>query len=1858
MKQHIPTKLVIILALIMGGMFHLYAQPSAVTVKYLNGSTWSDINGVDLTIDDSLTIEFDVSKGTQDLEGVSKIYLHSALVLDGPEGTSWSFRQGDWNIDSTRWELEQIGSSSIWRKRIKPSNYYSQVAGDLDYEEVHRISMTFRSEQLSGGPIKGADDCSYSNYFIDFVTPVDIEFDDLKYGAYHVAGDTNLTIAGSSTKAANIDLYVKENGTYVKKHDISKSCQIVYTTMFDAPGTYDVMLVATDLNTSSVKDTATAQIFVHDVSEMDSKPANIISGVNYFPSDPTKATLCLYAPKKDFVLLDGEFYNWQPRPMKKDANGYFWLQVDNLVPGRQYAYQYLVDGHLRLSDPYSELILDPKYDPELIDDGVYPLNKQWTDETIGVVSILQTDQPDYEWQTTSFSPPVNSNLLIYELWVRNFGEKGIFQEVIDSLDYIKSLGINAIELMPVNEFGYNDSWGYNPTHYFAVDKRYGLKNDLKKLIDSAHAKGMAVIIDMVLNHSGTQSPMIQMYYDQAAKRPTIDNPWFNQYIPACGQSVWGPDFDHTTTATQDFVDSVNTFWLSEFKVDGMRFDFTKGFTNRFDGDCGYYDPERIAVIERMADEMWEVNDKAYVILEHWAESEENDLCSHASPTVSYNKILTWNDHLEERFYDQISANKPAALDDAKEKKSVSFLENHDEERMIINIMKGGLESGDYNLSDTSTALQRMAMGSAFFYLMPGPKMLWMFSELGFDYSINYNGRTGTKPTIQELGYMNDPRRQELKKITSALLKLRDTEPFKDASDDIDVWFEYPGLVKGAFYNDPNGSNAYVLGNFDVVPQTFVPQRYGTWYNYFTGEQITLVENEQITMGPGEWMVLTEDDRSIPEGFEDKPTVTLAGTNSSLSFTLGVNGQVNLADSISPFVGQSYKWTSSNSTDVSVSSNGVVTALNTTSSPVTITAEVFGNSNKTATCQVTVDGSTTSLDSLVISRKSLNNFRVGNDYELYATRWPATSTNGNTIAWGTTDANVVSVSNGDIHAEGAGSARVYCKVSIGGGNYKTDTCFINVIQSVSSISLAHGSMGAAALEVGETDTLVVTFNPTGTSNQGISWSSSNSSAVLICDGVAIAKAGGKSSIQAQSADNGDVKAWLDVMVEKAPDQPAGLLAGGLDYKYYDLSSGDLQGMPLFGNYVPDMTDSVDIVKLEDEHVSGDNFACLLTGYFKAPTDGEYIFYVKADDKAVLYIGNSKVVEDSYDPGENSSQDTMYLKAGYHAMEIRYLENTGNTDLELKVKKDDYNGGNVTIVPDTLLFRELPLREPDNPDNLLSGLDCYYYEVVTESVPDFSTLTAEDTVIRTQYRSYAPPGENDDFYALKYTGFVEIPEDGIYKFYLNSDDGSNLYIGSEWVVDNDGKHGEKEESGEIGLKAGMHAIRVEYFEYDGGRLLTVSYESEANNIDKKEIPASMLFREDTTTSISITNGSSISMKNGQIEQLSISFNPTTASDRNIIWESDDDDVVTVDWSGKITGTGEGSATVTAKLKSDPSIQASITVNTTVIHIGGSFNGWVLDPMTSVGQDGDLYVSVLTLDADSYTMKFSDKTIWWGDSGTPGELSSDPGADNLSFTTDYSGAYTFTFDMTTSPYTYSIDCQDCPESGSTYYIRAKTNNAAVEADSVNGNGSVVFAGAYDGYNPYQQWILTEVTTDTFSIVSATNTNKALDVEGVSTQAGAKIHQWNYGGYDNQLWKLVDRDQGYFQIKSVNGGNMIDIDALDSIIQNTDDVNSQTQLWFFELYETNPGSRQAGEEAAPEIEPVPSEISLYPNPAYDFINVKNGVIGSKVFIYDLMGRQVMNFELTESEAQIEVRHLEPGLYNVLIIHDNQFTYKKQLIR
>ena len=602
------------------------------------------------------------------------------------------------------------------------------------------------------------------------------------------------------------------------------------------------------------------------------------------------------------------------------------LEVDGLEAGRQYVFQYWVEGTIKIGDPLTAQVADP-FNDRFIEEELFPNLPDYDKTEYGIASVLQTAQQEYQWQHPApvGGGPEKENLMIYELLVRDFLGSHSYRDLTDSLDYLQRLGINTVQLMPIMEFEGNESWGYNPSYFLAVDKYYGTENDLKAFIDEAHSRGMAVVLDMVLNHAFGQNPMVRMYFDEAANKPAADNPWFNP--DATHPFNVGYDFNHESQYTKNFVDTVNLYWLKEFNFDGFRFDLSKGFTQQNNPDnvgaWSAYDQSRIDLLKRMADVIWEEKEDALVILEHLAVNTEEEELAEYGMMLWGNMNHNYGDLLKGDTNTTL-AGMTAAGRGWDVQHLIGYSESHDEQRQMYRLIAQGATTASINLRDTTTALERIKIGTVFTYLPPGPKMMWQFAELGYDIPINgcppdgsvieEGCRIANKPIPWgeplNLNYHLDPQRQELYKVHAALFNLRNA--FAEA------------FINGSFSWDTNGAvrtmrlsheslNLVAVGNFGLEENTATLAAPGNWFSLFDGgEEVSFGDSEQLMLGASEVRVYIDRQTDFPEaGLIDSglPAVTASAEtirpNEPVTFTLDlsrVEGEFDFSAPVTATVG--------------------------------------------------------------------------------------------------------------------------------------------------------------------------------------------------------------------------------------------------------------------------------------------------------------------------------------------------------------------------------------------------------------------------------------------------------------------------------------------------------------------------------------------------------------------------------------------------------------------------------------------------------------------------------------------------------------------------------------------------------------------------------------------------------------------------------------------------------------------------------------------------------------------------------------------------------------------------------------------
>lgn len=812
------------------------------------------------TADDTFELVFDAAKGNKDLQGINKdIYIYAGLITDKSTGPSdWKYvKSASFNTADAAAKMTASGPDK-YKISINPRTFFGVPAT----EQVLKLVMLFRTSdgQAVARNTDGSD--IYLPLYEAGKLGLKITSPELNFN-YQPSAVVNVALVGSEvyiSAAASVaaDLKLTLNGESFAT--AANATSIAGKVKITKPGLQQIVVEGT---AAGLKATASIQLLATAEAQVAELPAQAKEGVVYI-NGGSSAILTLTAPEKNSVYLIGSFNNWSAdaaQQMKKTPDGKkWWIQIDQLDANKAYTYQYLVDGTLRVADPYAELVLDPDND-QYLSAGQLAAVPAYPAGQTGVVSVMQANKPGYTFKNNTFSRPEKNKLVIYELHLRDFLKSNNYNTLTDTLNYLSRLGVNAIELMPVNEFEGNSSWGYNPSFYFAPDKYYGSKVMLQRFIDECHGRGIAVILDMVLNHSFGQSPMVQLYFDKSTNKPAANSPWFNP-DPTHPYNV-GYDFNHESAATKSFVKNVLRFWMEEYKIDGYRFDLSKGFTQKNSGSSDAavnawsdYDAGRIAIWNEYNNYIKSVDaNNFYVILEHFAaDNEEKELADKG--------MMLWN-NLNGSFNEatmgyldrsDFSRGFFGTHGFSKSDNLISYMQSHDEERTMFKNLSYGNVSGSYSVKDLNTALKREELAAAFFFAIPGPKMLWQFQELGYDVSIDANGRTGEKPVYWN--YYQQPARKSLYNAYARFINLKKKNTIFNTSN---VQFGVAGGVKYIKLMDADNV-VVVVGNFDVSSRQANVDfgASGLWYEAGSTETLNLSgSNYTQTLAAGEYHIYSK-----------------------------------------------------------------------------------------------------------------------------------------------------------------------------------------------------------------------------------------------------------------------------------------------------------------------------------------------------------------------------------------------------------------------------------------------------------------------------------------------------------------------------------------------------------------------------------------------------------------------------------------------------------------------------------------------------------------------------------------------------------------------------------------------------------------------------------------------------------------------------------------------------------------------------------------------------------------------------------------------------------------------------------------
>lgn len=728
-----------------------------------------------------VVIYFHADQGNQGLlnqPSTAALYAHTGVITNASTSTSDWKNAPTWGDNAAKYKLEYV-SPNLWKLNIGDIRTYYNITDPA--VEVKKLAFVFRTADNSkeGKGDNGAD------IFLD-VLPDGLQVllqSSNTSGNVIQPGATNITFNLYCTEKADLTLTV--NGTQFGS--ASGATELTASYDFTANGNYTI----TGTATVGDKTVTTSAEYVRPTASTQMDYPGGVPKMGAVRNSDGSVTFCLAAPGKTGAMIVG---NWNDYLMTdeqtmhyQDYQGdrYFWLTVPDLESGKDHIYYYLVDGQKRVGDPYARLVLDP-YNDKYISDEVYPGLPPYPSDFVTDVplAVFNDNLNQYDWKVKSFRGVDQDNLFIYELLFRDFtgtegkaDGNGTVRQAIEKIPYLKGLGVNAVELLPICEFNGNNSWGYNPNFYFAPDKAYGTPDDYKEFIDLCHQNGIAVILDVVFNQTDWLHPWYQLYN-------VGDNPFYNATAPHAYSVLndWNQEYP---LVRQQFKD-VLKYWIEEYKVDGYRFDLVKGlgnnssYANNGDAATNAFNQSRIDNMRDLQLAVLEANPHAYFINENLAgAAEENAMAEYGQ--LNWANLNTQGGQYAMGYESDSGLDRFYAPYDGRDWGStVSYLESHDEERLAYKQNKYGPVEVRSNLAN---AMHRLGSAAAQMMMSPGAHMVWMFSELGNNETTkDATGGNNTSPKKVMWSLFDNANRKGLYENYAELANIRAALPEMFAND--------------------------------------------------------------------------------------------------------------------------------------------------------------------------------------------------------------------------------------------------------------------------------------------------------------------------------------------------------------------------------------------------------------------------------------------------------------------------------------------------------------------------------------------------------------------------------------------------------------------------------------------------------------------------------------------------------------------------------------------------------------------------------------------------------------------------------------------------------------------------------------------------------------------------------------------------------------------------------------------------------------------------------------------------------------------------------------------------------------------
>ena len=737
-------------------------------------------------------------------------------------GTMPSGSSNDWGPNSDGIISSNAPSQMIYNQNT--DSYEKSYSLPVGSEELYKVHYHFNQSGSESSwvpdPLNpNVTDDEWTNSILEVADPLFFQparhldeqglVDGLSIGMFtNMSFDSIRYSIGNDLESASD--YVLENGVFYVSLDPPRSL-------------YESYKIEAFLNGQTY--TAYDQPALDIVEE--AKPDNIVMGPNWINGTMYLAIYAPYQPVVQVIVTEPGATGLASDAivLKKDPNAedIWWTELS--LPSGTYDYEYLLVDGSRLPDPLARRIVDGK-----------------TRIEIGPGGVSTAD--DYDWQSTNYSRPDLENMIIYELHIDDFAAQGsgmgTFEDLENKLDYLHSIGVNAIELMPVYANNWSHSWGYDPIHHLALKELYGTPYEFKHLIDQAHLRGIAVLLDQVWNHIGSSGPLWKIQPDYTL------NPYIKVWTdtnPNEEQESWGQkDLDHFNPKTIEYVNQVNKIFVDEYRIDGFRFDAGRYIGWNFNqpelgllawtSELYEHDPSVIQTVEYLPSDPWLIDNTD--IHSSWHDSfhdrTKNDVHNVYISTLDIMRQMV-------QLHEYSSWGTPYS----HPTQAIKYMISHDEQSIIQEMV----EFAGYSLNE---ARERDRFYATVLFTSQGIPMLWQGQEFGFKSGwLDENGNGNwdeEKLDYRPLDWslLDSDAGQEHLEHYKKLIALRKTNPAfsKGTFYDIYRYTQENVIVYG--YKDEraegNNDQVVVIANFSGDNQTITNVPFlssGQWYNVLDPE---------------------------------------------------------------------------------------------------------------------------------------------------------------------------------------------------------------------------------------------------------------------------------------------------------------------------------------------------------------------------------------------------------------------------------------------------------------------------------------------------------------------------------------------------------------------------------------------------------------------------------------------------------------------------------------------------------------------------------------------------------------------------------------------------------------------------------------------------------------------------------------------------------------------------------------------------------------------------------------------------------------------------------------------------------------